>query len=368
MRPHPTVAACTPSWWPQICPYGRDVYEIPFVAATLPSPEHRSPAMVMAFVISLWPPFMVAILSGKFLWRRGVKEFLLLLFLLVDYLTTQALKHHFQEPRPEGSCLVDCGMPSGHSSAAFCILAWGFLYEIQKGGLCAPTIQVSLKIVGNIMFLITIFAVIAMLVDGSYANANLGTITQQFRPEIFFEIFFIVFAQTVLCCGPMELAFTFVAVLTPMAREILWDHSRDQVVYGMAKGAALGAGFWLVLYSTPLAQSLTRVLKCLTDNYTPQKPLRGLSDGNPQEDGTELTNPQLRQLLLAKGGGKGTPGGVGDGPLMRMAKGQGKGLPTLQEQQPGTRGPPRYVPADSAGLAEVRSRPAPVQEGAGLGV
>ena len=45
----------------------------------------------------------------------------------------------------------------------------------------------------------------------------------------------------------------------------------------MAKGAALGAGFWLVLYSTPLAQSLTRVLKCLTDNYTPQKPLRGLS-------------------------------------------------------------------------------------------
>lgn len=78
--------------------------------------------------IALAPVFLVCFQAARVYSRREVHETLLLVGMVAEEAAARALKHLLQHPRPPATCgmLHLChshGMPSSHTSMAFCYLA-----------------------------------------------------------------------------------------------------------------------------------------------------------------------------------------------------------------------------------------------------
>merc|ERR1740121_2342301 len=118
---------CEPEWHVQHpnkeCPFGW-VFGAPVCPLTVPNELTFWNSVACAY--SFLP---VAVVVGNavnaFFPRCSVRWLCLLIFSLIVGIPHALLKLVILGPRPEGSCLLDCGMPSGHSGFAagmFCVL------------------------------------------------------------------------------------------------------------------------------------------------------------------------------------------------------------------------------------------------------
>ncbi|CAK0800430.1 unnamed protein product, partial [Prorocentrum cordatum] len=191
---------CVPEWRAESpsseCPYGW-VFPAPFCPFTVP--DELTVGLLLACTYSLLPLVVVVGIAALAVLRREVRELCLLIFSVVVSVPHALLKLVLLGPRPKGSCLLDCGMPSGHSGFAvglFCVL----LAECLRGP----------------------------------APARLGRAGQV--------------AGLVVSLLPIG-----------CSRVALRDHSVPQVLVGSAVGAA-GAGLWLVCLGPFLEAFLSRAL------------------------------------------------------------------------------------------------------------
>lgn len=204
--------ACVPEWNIQglSCPFG-EAGGLPLAPWTWPSPDHRTLLTYIAVFYSSFPFVILAITLAILLLRRGTRELSTLCFFALTDAVTLVLKLCFEIPRPVGSCLLSCGMPSGHSVIAIGFLTW-LLLEVWKTKYVEG---------GNHSFLLS----------------------------------------ALLCLLLLPVTWSRVELL---------DHSISQVCAGSAIGVVLGMFWFGVMQSRTawwLCQSLTTALPLLQMNY-----------------------------------------------------------------------------------------------------
>ena len=78
------------------------------------------------------PLFLLILTHSGLAFKRNVIELFSVVLFWVIYGITIWLKYVVSEPRPAGTCLESCGMPSGHSSISIGFLIW--YLAIDYGG------------------------------------------------------------------------------------------------------------------------------------------------------------------------------------------------------------------------------------------
>lgn len=211
------VIACFPEWFVQErdCPYGR-ASNVPLANFTWPK-DHSSWVAYIAAFYSLMPLLVGVGPALAFVWTRGTRELLAVVF-FVFYVAPVVfiMKHIVADRRPEGSCLVSCGMPSGHALDCVSFLTWCAL-EIAFSKTVNPTRKIC------------------------YVTALL-------------------------------------AVFLPVgwSRIVLRDHSLRQVLVGTVIGALMGTSWYLFLCQRFCLWTIKAVeaqVACLCSNYPLDTPL-----------------------------------------------------------------------------------------------
>mmetsp|Transcript_52071 Transcript_52071/g.151306 ORF Transcript_52071/g.151306 Transcript_52071/m.151306 type:complete len:265 (+) Transcript_52071:88-882(+) len=116
--------SCKPAWAVQEmpCPYGH-LSGPPQSHYTMPKDSPTWLDYVAAFYS--WAPFVLAIgFPLAFLWTRGTREILGICHFWLVCLLMVVLKAIIGLPRPAGSCLTSCGMPSGHTMQSMAFFTW----------------------------------------------------------------------------------------------------------------------------------------------------------------------------------------------------------------------------------------------------
>lgn len=187
---------CLPDWARknEECPHGYVLHL--GLSITVPPNSDWDFGAALACIYSLLPVVYGLLNVAAVAFRRRRREAFWLAFAVLTAVANVALKLLFSQPRPPASCLVSCGMPSGHSVFAvgmFCLLSWDCVLQ----------------------------------------NHDARTLA---RAE-----------------GAAALAFAFLPIL--WARVRLGDHSVAQVLVGSCVGA-LSALFWIVAVLPCLGSSL----------------------------------------------------------------------------------------------------------------
>lgn len=113
-----SAPACEPTWHQhgEECPYGSKVY-LPTSDFTWHDPLTLMDTVAMLY--SSFPFFIPLAVSVLLLVRRRFRAAAeLLVFVAMLQFSNWVLKKFISQPRPEGSCLTSCGMPSGHATFA----------------------------------------------------------------------------------------------------------------------------------------------------------------------------------------------------------------------------------------------------------
>eukprot|EP00929_Paragymnodinium_shiwhaense_P101373 TRINITY_DN64416_c0_g1_i1.p1 TRINITY_DN64416_c0_g1~~TRINITY_DN64416_c0_g1_i1.p1 ORF type:complete len:299 (+),score=13.62 TRINITY_DN64416_c0_g1_i1:96-992(+) len=105
---------CTPWWYHddyESCPYGRHI------PGDVTLPSNPSPMQMVAVFYSVLPYILVVAVGIEIMWRRGTRQMSFLLFTgIITFLNEFIVKRIVSQPRPVGSCNVNCGMPSSHAT------------------------------------------------------------------------------------------------------------------------------------------------------------------------------------------------------------------------------------------------------------
>lgn len=122
--PEGSAKACVPEWALKgmACPHGFQS-GLPFSTWTWPYEGVVTLHYVAAFYSAI-PFFIMVGLPVLFLWTRGTREALAIVFWFQLVIVMLVLKTLVALPRPEGSCLTSCGMPSGHTMVSIAYLVW----------------------------------------------------------------------------------------------------------------------------------------------------------------------------------------------------------------------------------------------------
>mmetsp|Transcript_17592 Transcript_17592/g.45346 ORF Transcript_17592/g.45346 Transcript_17592/m.45346 type:complete len:229 (-) Transcript_17592:50-736(-) len=122
-------ATCEPAWHARghACPYGQHIH-MPFSDFTLPS--EPSVLDYVATGYSSVPFVSMLTLAAFLLCHHGLLEAALTIFIALVGAVMLWLKATFEQQRPAGSCIISCGMPSGHSSFSISVLTL-LLCELQ---------------------------------------------------------------------------------------------------------------------------------------------------------------------------------------------------------------------------------------------
>eukprot|EP00929_Paragymnodinium_shiwhaense_P074259 TRINITY_DN37991_c0_g1_i1.p2 TRINITY_DN37991_c0_g1~~TRINITY_DN37991_c0_g1_i1.p2 ORF type:complete len:223 (+),score=34.27 TRINITY_DN37991_c0_g1_i1:64-732(+) len=206
---------CAPQWAKggQICPHG--------VLVALPLSDmtrHNNSTFLdnVANVYSAVPLVVIVLMVVALVARRGLRELLMfgLCPVIVDPVTV-LLKMIFAQPRPIGSCMTSCGMPSGHSSASISLLVYILLDLASRW---------------------------------KHGERTAAVMWQS------------IVAAVVL--APV-----------PWSRVQLRDHSLQQVCAGSLLGALVASGYFLAVRAlvAPKARGLCERLPLLQDNYSHEK-------------------------------------------------------------------------------------------------
>lgn len=128
----PGYQGCVPDWSVEAkpCPYGQDIW-IPFSSFTW-HPEEAGVVEVVATFYSTIPFIIFATILGLCFMFRGTRELAALGLWCFESTVMTVAKAIIQQPRPVGSCIISCGMPSGHSISALCYLTWLLLEAYNK--------------------------------------------------------------------------------------------------------------------------------------------------------------------------------------------------------------------------------------------
>lgn len=231
---------CMPAWAQEggACPHGFAVH-LPGADFTWPN----DPSLLdgLAAFYSCMPFLAVVTMFGVLLWRLGIREAYFIVFSYpVLGLMTFFLKALIKERRPQGSCLITCGMPSGHAMFSIGLLTLLVAELITRGSPPVPKL-----------------------------------------PSI------AILTLTLLPVG--------------WSRTQLHDHSLLQVIIGSCIGAVLGlAYFWLLRLG--VRQGWPKEIACrvgLVDNYSPQED-RKTSESTPLSHPTPGSAPSLGVPKLAE--------------------------------------------------------------------
>ncbi|CAK0907109.1 unnamed protein product [Prorocentrum cordatum] len=123
---------CSPQWHVdgRSCPYGT---KVALLGASLTWPNSDQTFLVYLAAFYSTVPFGMGVgFLLLLLWRRGTRELLALALLVLQSGILLLLKLAFGQPRPVGSCLTSCGMPSGHTMCTITFLTW-FAWEALPG-------------------------------------------------------------------------------------------------------------------------------------------------------------------------------------------------------------------------------------------
>eukprot|EP00397_Hematodinium_sp_SG-2012_P035637 GEMP01038357.1.p1 GENE.GEMP01038357.1~~GEMP01038357.1.p1 ORF type:complete len:276 (+),score=36.46 GEMP01038357.1:382-1209(+) len=124
--------SCLPAWSKEgrACPYGYTL-NIPFSGFTVH--KHVDYLDVLAFMLSSLPVVIFLYVHFRALVKRGIADLFGLLLFWVLILTTVVAKIIIMQPRPDGSCLTSCGMPSGHAITSIGFVCWFAMVEQLAG-------------------------------------------------------------------------------------------------------------------------------------------------------------------------------------------------------------------------------------------
>lgn len=123
---------CRPSWaGEELCPFGTEAGLL-FTKYTWPNESGRTVLTYIAAGYSLFPLLGAFGPMLFFLATRGTRELATLFISMLSTAVMLLLKLCFHHPRPTGSCLLSCGMPSGHSMQSICLLTW-LMLEVWYG-------------------------------------------------------------------------------------------------------------------------------------------------------------------------------------------------------------------------------------------
>lgn len=119
--------SCIPDWARnnEQCPHGHALHL--GLSFTVPPNSDWDFGAAVACIYSLLPVVYSLLNVAVVAVRRRRREAFWLAFSALNAVANVALKLLFSQPRPPTSCLVSCGMPSGHSVFAvgmFCLLSW----------------------------------------------------------------------------------------------------------------------------------------------------------------------------------------------------------------------------------------------------
>eukprot|EP00931_Biecheleriopsis_adriatica_P054621 TRINITY_DN32153_c0_g1_i1.p1 TRINITY_DN32153_c0_g1~~TRINITY_DN32153_c0_g1_i1.p1 ORF type:complete len:245 (+),score=24.31 TRINITY_DN32153_c0_g1_i1:80-814(+) len=215
-----TVEACLPEWFKkgESCPYG---HTAGFLGGTFTWPEPSSVQWIdyVAAFYSLNPFLLLLTILLMGLWSRGARELFAFVFFFVGNVVMGVAKLIIQQPRPEGSCSVSCGMPSGHTLTSISFFTWIALEVIYAQSIKSPQKGMILTVAG--------------------------------------------------------------ALLIPVgwSRTVFNDHSWGQVLVGASMGIVLGC-FWCWLLSHRFTLWLVKLLKAwMPQTFNPNYPI----DARPEE-------------------------------------------------------------------------------------
>eukprot|EP00434_Breviolum_minutum_P024902 symbB.v1.2.021993.t1/scaffold1933.1/size95709/2 len=119
-----SAQACVPQWAKagQSCPFGVKA-GILMGTWTWPNEGATWIHYVAAFY-SFMPMTLIFAILLLGLWTRGLREVLAFIFQFLCLIVMYILKMIIKQPRPEGSCSISCGMPSGHTLETIGTFVW----------------------------------------------------------------------------------------------------------------------------------------------------------------------------------------------------------------------------------------------------
>lgn len=127
--------SCRPQWSlnGEPCPSG---WQVPLPTAALTWPKHAGLLDVVSVIFCCVPLVMLVANFLLLALRRTLRELLLFAFYpcLLQLIIGASQHLVFDDPRPARSCLVSCGMPSGHCATALSVFAL-LVCEVRR---CAP--------------------------------------------------------------------------------------------------------------------------------------------------------------------------------------------------------------------------------------
>lgn len=211
--------SCKPTWDDQglSCPYGQKL------ALEVTYPKDPSGWQVISVIYGYMPWALCFAILLLFVIRRGTRELAFGLLPLITAGINELVKLGIKEPRPLGSCLTSCGMPSSHSAVAIGL----FLY---------------------------------LVLDAAYRIKNIRLIAKSFLPA--FEVIrrtglkiakgLMVVPSGSVSQGEFGIYLAFWAPLllpVPLSRVLLNDHSPAQAMAGTLVGClAVALWFPFMLY------------------------------------------------------------------------------------------------------------------------
>jgi len=215
---------CLPSWAREeaynngeVCKYG---VRLPFDVTWNDEVSEEHP--VLHFLAVCWsyvPIVVIALAVVRLLWNRGTREWQFLAFLgALTCANELAVKPLVSQQRPEGSCNMSCGMPSGHSAFSIGSLVLALLDAWQR---VRPMTRAETASCGPRC------AASAWNLFPFVATSRIS------RPQ-----FLCMAATSCVLLGPV-----------PVSRVILKDHSVEQVIVGAAVGSLVAVVWHLVLRS-----------------------------------------------------------------------------------------------------------------------
>ncbi|KAF4709858.1 hypothetical protein FOZ63_033776 [Perkinsus olseni] len=127
------ATVCAPAWYvdsDSICPFGEHLIG----DITAPTNPNFFDGISILYGYLIYAAILLVILM--MLWRRGSREYSLVLFLIAVLLISEyGWKRIVGQPRPVGSCNTTCGMPSSHavmSVALWTILMFDVAYRAYQ--------------------------------------------------------------------------------------------------------------------------------------------------------------------------------------------------------------------------------------------